>query len=130
MSSEEPPSLPPASGALATLTPNQKLRLQAVTDAMAVEKITISHSIDVWQDGRKMNAFYSVSTGCRNEGGFTPEDTRLARLILGKHVVASVYDDAVKRGMMTASAAQEEARTVTSRYDAGIAKLLNRIEGQ
>ena len=60
--------------------------------------------------------------------GYSPEDTKLARLLLSKHVVASVYDDAVKRGLMSPSTAQEELRAILTRYDNGIAKVLDVIE--
>lgn len=114
---------------LANLSQRQQDRLKSVTDAISVEKITVSHSLEVRTlDGRKMSAFYSVSTNHRDGEGFTPDDTKLARLILGRHVVASVYDDAVKRGMMSASVAQEEVRTVIARYENGISKLLSTIE--
>ena len=60
--------------------------------------------------------------------GFTPDEAKVARLLLSKHVVASVYDDAVKRGMMSSSTAQEELRAILHRYDNGLVKLLS-IEG-
>lgn len=134
MNNEKKPASP-----LSDLSPQQQERLKQVSGSILIDKITISHSIEERsRDGRKMSAFYSV-TASRGTGaevtqlsndhhspaGFSPEDTKLARLVLGKHVVAAVYDDAVKRGMMATSTAQEELRAVLTRYDNGIAKLLN-----
>lgn len=127
---------------LANLTPKQQERLRKVANSMQIDKITVSHSIEERnRDGRKSSAFYSVTasrgTGAeitqlgddsRSPAGFSPEDTKLARLVLSKHVVASVYDDAVKRGLMPSSTAQEELRAILTRYDNGIAKALAVIE--
>lgn len=88
-----------------------------------------------------MSAFYSV-TASRGTGaeinqlandhhepaGFSPDETKLARLVLAKHVVASVYDDAVKRGLLAPAAAQEELRAILTRYDNGIARTLAATE--
>ncbi len=86
--------------------------------------------------GRKKSAFYSV-TASRGSGaeiaqahessssaGFAPEDVKIVRSLLCKHVVRATYDDAVKRGMMTAKDAVSEARAALAAYDAEIAKLL------
>lgn len=127
---------------LANLTPKQQERLRKVANSMQIDKITVSHSIEERnRDGRKSSAFYSVTasrgTGAeitqlgndgREPAGFSPEDTKLARLVLSKHVVASVYDDAVKRGLMPSSTAQEELRAILTRYDNGIAKALAVVE--
>lgn len=127
---------------LANLTPKQQERLRKVAHSMQIDKITVSHSIEERnRDGRKSSAFYSVTasrgTGAeitqlgndgREPAGFSPEDTKLARLVLSKHVVASVYDDAVKRGLMPSSTAQEELRAILTRYDNGIAKALAVVE--
>jgi len=133
MSHDKKPDSP-----LASLTEAQQERLKGVTGHLQIDKITISHSIEERsQDGRKMSAFYSV-TASRGTGaevtqlgntdhvpvGFSPEETKIARLVLAKHVVATVYDDAVKRGIMRASAAQEEVRTILTRYDMALAKVL------
>lgn len=137
MTTEKKPDSP-----LANLTTKQKDRLKAVTGSILVDKVTVSHSIEERnRDGRKTSAFYSV-TASRGTGaeinqlgndhhepaGFSPDDTKLVRLVLSKHVVAAVYDDAVKRGLMASSAAQEELRAILTRYDNGIAKILNVIE--
>lgn len=131
-------------GPLSNLSEKQQARLKSVSGLLLIDKITVSHSIEERsRDGRKMSAFYSV-TASRGTGaevnqlsndhhepsGFSPDDAKLARLLLGKHVVTATYDDAVKRGMMAASSAQEELRAVLTRYDNGIAKLLNVIEAE
>ncbi len=127
---------------LANLTTKQQERLRKVAHSLQIDKITVSHSIEERnRDGRKSSAFYSV-TASRGAGaeitqlgndacepaGFTPDETKLARLVLSKHVVASVYDDAVKRGLMSSATAQEELRAVLTRYDSGIAKVLAAFE--
>ncbi len=86
--------------------------------------------------GRKKSAFYSV-TASRGTGaeipqaheaavpaGFAPEDVKLVRALLCKHVVAAVYDDAAKRGLMNSKDAATEARQVLSTYDDSIVKVL------
>lgn len=138
MSNEKKPPAP-----LANLSDRQKERLRVVSGSIQIDKITVSHSIEERnRDGRKSSAFYSV-TASRGSGaevnflgspensatGYSPEDARLARLLLSKHVVVSVYDDAVKRGLMPSSAAQEELRAILTNYDNGILRLLNTIEG-
>lgn len=138
MSNEKKPASP-----LANLSDKQKERLRTVSGSIQIDKITVSHSIEERnKDGRKSSAFYSV-TASRGSGaeinllgsdenkptGYSPEDTRLARLLLSKHVVVSVYDDAVRRGLMPSSSAQEELRAILTNYDNGILKLLNTIEG-
>ena len=131
-------------GPLSNLSEKQQARLKSVSGLLLIDKITVSHSIEERnRDGRKTSAFYSV-TASRGTGaevnqlsnehhepaGFTPDDAKLARLLLGKHVVTATYDDAVKRGMLSSASAQEELRTVLTRYDNGIAKLLNVIEAE
>lgn len=133
MSNETKPLSP-----LANLSAKQQDRLKELSGSLSVDKITVSHSLEERsRDGRKSSVFYSV-TASRGAGaelpqlandhhspvGFSPADTKLARLVLAKHVVASVYDDAVKRGLMPSSAAQEELRAILTRYDASIAKVL------
>lgn len=123
---------------LASLTEAQQERLKGVTSLIHIDKITLSHSIEERApDGRKTSAFYSVTasrgTGAeitqlgedaRESLGFTPDEAKIARLVLGKHVVAAVYDDAIKRGVLKASAAQEEVRAILTRYDMALAKVL------
>lgn len=122
---------------LSQLTDDQKAVLKSVADVMAIDKITVSYSIEErTQSGRKASAFYSV-TASRGTGaeiqqlnedsrpaGYTPEEAKIARLLLSKHVVASVYDDAVRRGMMNSATAKEELTAVITRYDHGIVRLI------
>ena len=134
MNTEKKPESP-----LSSLTVAQQERLKSVSGGLQIDKITISHSIEERSlDGRKMSAFYSVTasrgTGAeisqfgndpRGAVGFSPEETKLARLVLSKHVVAAVYDDAVKRGILGSAGAQEELRVVLTRYDNAIVRALN-----
>jgi hypothetical protein len=128
---------------LSQLTDDQKTKLKSVTDTLMIDKITVSYSIEERTlSGRKASAFYSV-TASRGTGAeitqlneehhrsasYTPEETKIARLLLSKHVVASVYDDAVRRGMMSSATAQEELRSVLGRYDAGIVRLIQNGNG-
>ena len=137
----EKPASPKPASPLSELSPKQQERLKSVSGSLVIDKITISHSIEERsRDGRKMSAFYSV-TASRGTGaeitqlsndhhapiGLSPDDTKIARLVLGKHVIAAVYDDAVKRGMLSTAVAQEELRAVLTRYDKGLAKLLQAV---
>ena len=104
---------------------------------MSFDKLTVSFSIDDrGLNGRKKSAFYSVTasrgTGAEvdqlhEEGraaGFAPEDVKIVRNLLCKHVVAAVFDDAVKRGLIDPKEAALEARTILASYDESIAKML------
>jgi hypothetical protein len=130
---------------LDNLPPELKARLRGLSDTMQIDKITVSFSIEErGLNGRKESAFYSV-TASRGTGaevnqlsemkehspaGYTPAEAKVARLLLGKHVVASVYDDAVRRGMMKASTAKEEVLRILGQYDYGIAKLMQSEWGE
>ena len=101
------------------------------------DKLTVSYSIeDRGPSGRKKSAFYSV-TASRGTGaeiaqahedshppGFAPEDVKIVRSLLCKHVVHAVYDDAAKRGMMDPKDAAGEARIILAAYDETIVKQL------
>ena len=92
---------------------------------MVYEKITVSHSIEVRdQNGVKRSVFYSVNTS--KPGGFDSEEVRLARLVLSKHVVAAVYQDAVLRRVMDAESAANESAAVQRGYEERINRLLEK----
>lgn len=93
-------------------------------------------------NNRKKSAFYSV-TASRGHGaeipqmhdstasaGFAPEDVKIVRGLLCKHVVAAVYDDAAKRGLMTQREAATEARAILVAYDEGLVKHLSTGDAQ
>jgi len=64
----------------------------------------------------------------REAAGFAPEDVKIVRTLLCKHVVRAVYEDAARRGMMSAKEASTEARSVLMSYDDGLVKLLQSQE--
>jgi len=88
---------------------------------------------------RKKSAFYSVTasrgTGAEvpqmHEGsqpaGFAAEDVKIVRSLLCKHVVAAVYDDCAKRGLIAPKEAAAEARSVLASYDEAIVKQLQKL---
>lgn len=123
------------------LSPENKAKIKEISDSLRIDRLTVSFSVEERSlNGRKSNAFYSV-TASRGTGaevtrlneldteadpvGYTMEEARVARMLLGKHVVAAVYDDAVRRGILPSSLAQEELHTIIARYDAGLVRILN-----
>ena len=131
----DPKTTPPS--AFDQLTPEQKERLKALSSEIRIDKVTVSFSIeDRDVRGRKKSAFYCV-TSSRGHGaeitqmheaaspaGFSPEEVKVVRCLLSKHVVATVYDDAAKRGIMSSEEAQQEGRQILAAYDAQIVKVL------
>ncbi len=132
MSSERP-------NPLASLTDAQRSRLKKLAAEIQFDKITVSFSVED-RDGnnRKKSAFYSVTasrgTGAeipqmhedRQSAGFAAEDVKIVRSLLCKHVVAAVYEDCAKRGLMSQKDAATEARAILASYDDTIVKLLQR----
>jgi hypothetical protein len=122
---------------LESLTAAQLARLMKLSADIQFDKLTVSFSIeDRDGNGRKKSAFYSV-TASRGTGaeipqmhenaqptGFNPEDVKIVRTLLCKHVVRAVYEDAAKRQVMTSRDAAQEARAVLASYDEGLVKLL------
>ena len=113
------------------LTPEQRARLQNLSADISFDRITVSFSLDEKDmNGRKRSAFYSL--GCSRKAtdetdspvGFNQEEIRLVRCVISKQVVATVYDDAVKRGMLNGSSAKDELRPILEAYDNQIARLL------
>ncbi len=124
-------------GPLDTLTPEQRTRLKGLSDSISFDKLTVSFSIeDRDSSGRKKSAFYSV-TASRGAGaemsqmneassssGFVGSDVKVARLLLRKHVVASTYEDAMRSGIISKAAANEELRAIMRGYDEALVKAL------
>lgn len=111
------------------LTPKQKARLEKLRMEIRLTQITVSFSLDEWNDGRKMGAFYSANAvrrlpGVSNPSEWTIDEARLAGCILSKHVVETVYRDAVKRGILTQKTASSEAAGILAGYDANIKRML------
>jgi hypothetical protein len=124
------------------LTEEQKTRLRQLSSEVRLDKITVSFSVDDRDArGRRKSAFYSV-TASRGHGAevqefhsdapgapFTVEDAKLVRCLVSKHVVSSVYSDAVQRGIMSANEAREEARAILAGYDNQIVRALTGKNG-
>ena len=127
----------PRKSPLADLTEPQRDRLKKLSAEIQFDKLTVSFSIDDRDpNGRKKSAFYSV-TASRGSGaevpqmhaeghsaGFAPEDVKIVRHLLCKHVIAAVYEDASKRNIMTYDDAVREARHILASHDESIAKLI------
>lgn len=122
---------------MTTLSDAQRSRLKRLAAEIQFDKLTVSFSIED-RDGnnRKKSAFYSV-TASRGTGaeipqmhgngqpaGFAPEDVKIVRTLLCKHVVAAVYQDCAKRGLMTERDAAAEAHSILKSYDESLVKLL------
>jgi hypothetical protein len=122
---------------LDSLTQAQRERLKRLSGEIQFDKLTVSFSIeDRDVNNRKKSAFYSV-TASRGAGaeipqmhettqaaGFAPEDVKIVRHLLCKHVVAAVYDDASKRNLMSQRDAVVEAQAILGAHDEAIARLL------
>lgn len=119
------------------LPPEQQARLKALQEQISFDKLTLSFSIeDRDGSGQKKSAFYSVTvsrgagaelTGMGEGGtpaGFQQKDVPLVRALVSKHVVKSVYDDAIRRRVVGKGQAQEECRAILGAYDSLIVNLL------
>ncbi len=81
-------------------------------------------------NGMKRSAFFSV--GCSRKAtddsdapvGFSMEEMRIVRCVVSKQVIATVYDDAVKRGIINKAQAGEELRPILEAYDNHVVKIL------
>lgn len=111
-------------------------RLQKLESLIQLEKITVSFSLeDRDAAGRKRSAFYSVTSSRRHVEaqfpsdapviGWTMREAQVVGCVLSKHVVAATYRDAVRRGIMSSKAANEEAQVILDGYDSNIANLLS-----
>jgi len=119
------------------LTDEQKTRLRNLSSEIRLDKITVSYSVDDRDArGRRKSAFYSV-TASRGHGAevqefhqdspgasFTVEEAKVVRCLVSKHVVSSVYNDAVQRGIMSSNEARDEAKAILAGYDAQIVRAL------
>ena len=121
---------------LENLTPELRSRLEALQADVRFDKITTSFSIEERTAGGKRGTFYSV-TASRGHGAevnqfhenvssatYPPEETKIVRCLLAKHVVGATYDDAAKRGILSRMEANEEARRILASYDDAIVRLL------
>ena len=114
------------------LTPKQRERLDRLQAEIHLNQVTVSFALEErfipGHDGRKMSTFYSanaVRKGLGDVGGsWTLQEAQLAASILSKHVVDTVYRDAVRRGILTPSVAKSEVLGIIHRYNLHIRKLL------
>jgi hypothetical protein len=114
------------------LTEEQRARLRKLVSEVVFDKITVSFSIEERDiTGRKRSAFYSVNTIRAAEDGspgWTLDEVRLAKAVVSRHVVASTYEDAFRRRVLSFS---EENRTerdaVVGGYDKLIAGLVSGV---
>ena len=128
--------------ALEQLSPDLKTRLRNLSSEIRLDKITVSYSVDDRDSrGRRKSAFYSV-TASRGHGAevqefhqdgpgtqFTFEEARVVRCLVSKHVVSSVYNDAVQRGIMSSNEARDEAKAILVGYDNQIVRALTGKNG-
>jgi hypothetical protein len=133
MANDKPPN------PLESLSTSQRERLKKLWAEIQFDKLTVSFSVeDRDANNRKKSAFYSVTasrgTGAEipqmHEGaqaaGFAAEDVKIIRSLLCKHVVAAVYEDCAKRGLMSARDAAVEAKAILTSYDEAIVKQLQK----
>lgn len=110
---------------LTALDPRQQERLKELSGSIRLEKVTVSYSLMEQKEGRKQTAHHSVTASrAGEETPYTLEEVRIVRQLLGKMVVSSVYDTAIKSGMLTIEQAQAELAPILTRYDHSIAKLV------
>ena len=118
------------SSALDDLTTEQLALLKQIEGNLLLEKITVSFSLEGRDaQGQKRTAFYSVNAFPQGRPGYTLEEARVARCLVAKHVVAVVYDDAVKRGLLPAAVAVPEAKAILAQYDNSLVRVLRNGNG-
>ncbi len=121
---------------LDNLSPELRARLDGLQSEIRFEKLTTSFSIEERTQGGKRGTFYSV-TASRGHGAevsqfhenvasvsYSPEEAKIVRCLLAKHVVGVTYDDASKRGILPKKQAHEEARGILHAYDEAIVRIL------
>lgn len=123
------------------LTVEQRAKLKKLSTEIAIDKVTVSFSIeDRDPHGRKKSAFYSV-TASRGAGaevtqmqeeaastGFTLEGVKLTRALLSRHVVQATYDDAFRRKILSFSEDNKAERdAILASYDQVIVGLLGGV---
>jgi hypothetical protein len=131
---EEKKALPPTP--LDTLSPELRARLDGLQTEVRFEKLTTSFSIEERTAGGKRGTFYSV-TASRGHGAevnqfhedapsasYSPEEAKIVRCLLAKHVVGATYDDASKRGILPKKQVLEEAKAILLAYDEAIVRIL------
>lgn len=126
---------------LDSLPAELKARLDALQSEVRLDKITTSFSIEERTQDGKRSTFYSV-TASRGHGAevtqfhgqdqpaaFTPEEAKLVRLLVSKHVVGATYDDAIRREILNTRQASIEMKRILGAYDDAIVRVLTRNGG-
>lgn len=125
------------------ITPQQQDRLDTLTSEIRTDKLTVSFSIEDRDGyGRKKSAFVSETasrghgaemTQLNEEGGtsanWSIEEAHIVHCVLSKSVIAKTYRDAVRRRIISPETAREELPSIMQGYDANIARILNRSNG-
>lgn len=111
------------------LTLEQKARLERLRSAIRLDRITVSFSLEDRDTmGKKKSAFYSVTSfldkGDEGSSAMTLSEGKVAQALLSKHVIETVYGDAVRRGILDARDAALEAKAILATYDRRLAKLI------
>jgi hypothetical protein len=119
---------------LESLTPEQRSRIDKLAASISFDKICVSFSIeDRDAGGRKKSCFFSVTASRGGDAeageaspGYTPEEAKIVRTLLSKHVVAGTYDDAMRRMVIPGSVGKEECRAILHSYDRALVQLLGK----
>lgn len=125
-----------------SLSPEQRQRLANLSADISYDRITVSFSLEQRDEtGRKMSCFLSLRAGRKprngqdadtsaadpkvpGNGAFSQDEARIVRLLVSKQVVAAVYDDAVKRRILSTGQAADELKPILTAYDGHLAKLV------
>lgn len=116
---------------LELLPPEHKARLRSLVEEVAVDRLTVSFSIEARDhDGVKKSTFFSLSAkrkdvdGIPGEG-YSLQDAELMRCLLSKQVVRSTYVDAIDRRIIPNSpGVREELGSILNAYDQRIVQAL------
>lgn len=107
---------------LDTLSPEGKAKLAALGEDIQYDKITTSFTLEGHgPDGSRRVASVSLSASRRGGPGFSKADMKLVRLMVGRAAVAATYDEAVRRGVLTQTQANEQATATILKYDEALA---------
>lgn len=111
-----------------SLTPEQRARLENLASEISYDRMTVSFLLEGKNpEGLKASAFFSLAVSKKDSedgNGFTHEDMKLVRCLLSKQVVATVYDDAIRRKIISPSVAVGELRGILESYDEHIERLM------
>jgi hypothetical protein len=112
------------------LTAEQRARLDKIRSEICNEKLMVSFSIEGRDlNGVRKSAFYSLTASRQHDqgaesAGWDVSEAKVVHALLSQQVVAAVYGDAARRGILLPHSAEEEVRRVLGAYDKQIARLL------